>query len=167
MRMMDLNDRTKILNLLEKNAKLEVKDIAAMTGLAEAAVASEIEAMENEGIICGYHAFVNWEKTEDEEICALIELKVTPERGVGFDRIAEKIYQFPEVESLYLISGGHDFTVLLHKATMREVANFVSSKLAVIDGVTSTATHFMLQRYKDRGIILAERRKDTRQLVTP
>jgi DNA-binding Lrp family transcriptional regulator len=164
---MEQKDREKILAILERDAKLEVKDIAVMTGLKTEDVAEEIKKMEAEHIICGYHAFVNWDKTDDEKISALIELKVTPQRGNGFDKIAEKIYQYPEVESLYLMSGGYDFTVLLRKATMKEIAHFVSSKLAIIDEVQSTRTHFLLVRYKDRGIALVGTRKDTRQLVTP
>jgi len=164
---MEQREREKILAILEKDARLEVNDIAVMTGLKTEDVAAEIKKMEAEHIICGYHAFVNWDKTDDEKISALIELKVTPQRGNGFDKIAEKIYQYPEVESLYLMSGGYDFTVLLRKATMKEIAHFVSSKLAIIDEVQSTTTHFLLVRYKDRGITLVGTRKDTRQLVTP
>lgn len=164
---MDNKQRDQILELLEKNAKLEIKDIAVMVGLSEEEAEDGIKKLEKDGVICGYHAFVNWDKTDDEKISALIELKVTPQRGNGFDKIAEKIYQYPEVESLYLMSGGYDFTVILKKATMKEIAHFVSSKLAIIDEVQSTATHFMLVRYKDRGLSLTAPRRDTRQLVTP
>lgn len=164
---MDSNDSKKILKLLEQDAKLEAKEIAVMLGLEEEDVQREIEEMEEKRIICGYQTFVDWDKTEDEKISALIELKVTPQRGMGFDKIAEKIYQFPEVEALYLMSGGFDFTVLLKKATMKEIAYFVSSKLAVIEEVQSTATHILLVRYKDRGITLAETKKKTRMVVTP
>lgn len=164
---MEHKDREKILELLEKDARLATKDIAVMLALDENEVKSEIAEMEREHIICGYHAFVNWDKTDDEKISALIELKVTPQRGNGFDKIAEKIYQFPEVESMYLMSGGYDFTVLLKKATMKEIAHFVSSKLAVIDEVQSTATHVVLVRYKDHGLSLAEPRKDMRMVVAP
>jgi len=160
-------DREKILELLEKNARYSAKDIAVMLGFAEDEVRSEIERMEKEHVICGYHALVNWDKTDDEKISALIELKVTPQRGNGFDKIAEKIYQYPEVESLYLMSGGYDFTVILKKATMKEIASFVSSKLAVMEEVQSTVTHVVLVRYKDHGITLAGIKKDMRMVVTP
>lgn len=159
--------REEILRLLEENARYTVKDLAAMLGLEAKKVKDEIAAMERERVICGYHALVNWDKTDDEKISALIELKVAPQRGDGYERIAEKIYQYPEVESLYLMSGGYDFTVILKKATMKEIASFVSSRLAVIEEVQSTTTHVVLARYKDHGIQLAENRKDMRMVVTP
>ena len=164
---MDSKQRDEILRLLEKNARYTAKDIAVMLGMDVSEVKNEIEMMEKERTICGYHALVDWDKTDDEKISALIELKVTPQRGEGFDRIAEKIYQYPEVESLYLMSGGYDFSVILKKATMKEIANFVSSRLAVIEEVQSTATHIVLVRYKDHGILLTAPKKDMRMVVTP
>ena len=164
---MESKKREEILRLLEENAKYTAEDIAAMLGLEAAEVENEIKAMENDRIICGYHAFVDWDKTDDDKISALIELKVTPQRGEGFDSIAEKIYQYPEVESLYLMSGGYDFTVILKKATMKEIANFVNTRLAVIDEVQSTATHVVLLRYKDHSLQLAEPKKDTRMVMLP
>ena len=164
---MDSKQREEILRLLEKNARYTAKDIAVMLGMDVSEVKTEIEMMEKERTICGYHALVDWDKTDDEKISALIELKVTPQRGEGFDRIAEKIYQYPEVESLYLMSGGYDFSVILKKATMKEIANFVSSRLAVIEEVQSTATHIVLVRYKDHGILLTAPKKDMRMVVTP
>ncbi|MDD4159333.1 MAG: Lrp/AsnC family transcriptional regulator [Synergistaceae bacterium] len=164
---MEKEIRKKILEILEKDARLSAKDIASMLGYEAGEIAAEIESMEKESLICGYHAFVNWDKTDDDRISALIELKVTPQRGNGFDKIAEKIYQFPEVESLYLMSGGYDFTVMLKKATMKEIALFVSSKLAIIDEVQSTATHIVLVRYKDHGTSFIEPHKDLRMVVTP
>ena len=164
---MDSKQREEILRLLEKNARYTAKDIAVMLGMDVSEVKNEIEMMEKERTICGYHARVDWDKTDDEKISALIELKVTPQRGEGFDRIAEKIYQYPEVESLYLMSGGYDFSVILKKATMKEIANFVSSRLAVIEEVQSTATHIVLVRYKDHGILLTAPKKDMRMVVTP
>ena len=164
---MDSKQREEILLLLEKNARYTAKDIAVMLGMDVSEVKNEIEMMEKERTICGYHALVDWDKTDDEKISALIELKVTPQRGEGFDRIAEKIYQYPEVESLYLMSGGYDFSVILKKATMKEIANFVSSRLAVIEEVQSTATHIVLVRYKDHGILLTAPKKDMRMVVTP
>ena len=165
---MESKNREKILELLEKDAKLTAAEIAVMLGLDEECVTEEIAKMEKEHVICGYHASVNWEKTDDEKISALIELKVNPQRGKGYDSIAKKIYQFPEVEFLYLMSAcGYDFSVILKKATMKEIANFVSSKLAVIDEVNSTATHIVLKRYKDHGTLLVEAKKDMRMVVAP
>lgn len=165
---MEGKSREKILELLEKDARLTTAEIAVMLGLEEGHVTEEIAKMEKEHVICGYHASVNWEKTDDEKISALIELKVNPQRGKGYDSIAKKIYQFPEVESLYLMSAcGYDFSVILKKATMKEIANFVSSKLAVIDEVNSTATHIVLKRYKDHGTLLVEAKKDMRMVVAP
>ena len=164
---MENEKRKKILGLLEKDAKMDAEEIAVMLGLNAEEVYAEIKAMEKENIICGYHTFINWDKTDDEKISALIELKVTLQRGNGFDKIAEKIYQFPEVESLYLMSGGYDFTVILKKATMKEIAYFVSTKLAVIEEVQSTATHIVLVRYKDHGTSFVEPHKDLRMVVTP
>ncbi len=165
---MEAKNREKILELLQRDAKLAAAEIAVLLGLAEEDVVSEIAKMEKEHIICGYHASINWEKTDDEKISALIELKVNPQRGKGYDAIAKKIYQFPEVESLYLMSAcGYDFTVILKKATMKEIAHFVSSKLAVIDEVNSTATHIVLKRYKDHGAMFVEAKKDMRMVVAP
>lgn len=164
---MDRDQREKILRLLEKNAMTSSHDIAVMLGLDEEIVTAEIEALERSRVICGYHAHIDWDKTDDEKISALIEVKVTPQRGGGYDEIAEKIYQYPEVESLYLMSGGYDFTVILKKSTMRQIANFVSSRLAVIDEVQSTTTHIVLERYKDHGITLGEAKRDHRVMVTP
>ena len=164
---MENDKRKKILGILEKDAKMNAEEIAVMLGLNAEEVDAEIKAMEKENIICGYHTFINWDKTDDEKISALIELKVTLQRGNGFDKIAEKIYQYPEVESLHLMSGGYDFTVILKKATMKEIASFVSTKLAVIEEVQSTATHIVLVRYKDHGTSFVEPHKDLRMVVTP
>ena len=117
-------------------------------------VKSEIEAFEKDGTILGYKAIIDWEKTDKESVSAMIEVKLTPQRDSGFDRVAEKIYNYPEVKSLYLMSsGGFDFTLLIEGKTMREVALFVTQKLAPIDSVTATATHFVLRKYKDKGVI--------------
>lgn len=164
---MDGQTRDRLLELLEMDAKLSTKELAPMLGLKENQVAAEIKKLEKEGVIRGYHALVNWDKTDDTKVTALIELNVTPQRGNGFDKIAEKIYQFPEVESLYLMSGRFDLTVMLRKATMKEIAHFVASKLAVIDGVQSTATHVVLVRYKDRGFVMEQEEKKKRVMVTP
>ncbi len=162
---MDRHTEERILELLEKDAKLKASELAVMLGLEEDEVSAAIKNFEKKGVIRGYHALVNWDKTDDEKVSALIELKVTPQRGNGFDKIAEKIYQYPEVDSLYLMSGRFDFTVMLRKATMKEIAHFVASKLAVIDGVQSTATHVVLLRYKDRGFVMTDEEKQKRMMV--
>lgn len=159
--------REKILAIIEKNAKLTTKDIAAILGEPEEKVSAEIEAMEKEHIICGYHTLINWDKSDDERVDALIEVKVTPQRGMGFDSIAERIYQYDEVDAVYLMSGAFDFTVLIKGRTMKEVASFVAAKLSPMESVLSTATHFVLKKYKDHGTILEQVRKDERMKVSP
>ncbi len=154
--------REKIVSILEKNARISVKDLAAVIGESEEAVAKEIEKLEDEKVICGYHTLINWNKTGEEKADAFIEVKVTPQRGVGFDQIAERIWQYPEVTSIYLISGSFDFAVFIQGKSMREVAMFVSEKLSTIDGVLSTSTQFILKNYKDHGIIVEEPKKDER-----
>ncbi len=159
--------REKILTIIEKNSRLTVKDIASILGENEAKVAAEIEALENEHIICGYHTLINWDKTNDERVDALIEVKVTPQRGLGFDSIAQRIYQYDEVDAVYLMSGSFDFTVLISGKTMKEVASFVSSKLSPMESVLSTATHFVLKKYKDHGTVIEQPRVDERMKVSP
>lgn len=159
--------REKILKAIDKNSKLSVQDLAIMLGATEEEVAQTIKELENESIICGYPTLINWEKTESEKVTALIEVKVTPQRGQGFNKIAERIYKFEEVESVYLMSGGFDLTVIIDGKSMREVANFVSSKLAPMESVLSTATHFVLKKYKEHGIPLIQEKEDERMLITP
>lgn len=159
--------REKILAIIEKNSRIDLADLAALLGENEAAVANEIADMEKENIICGYHTMINWDKTGDEKVTALIEVKVTPQRGMGFEKIAERIYQYSEVNSLYLMSGSYDFTVILEGKTMREVAQFVSEKLSTMNSVLSTATHFILKKYKDHGTVMCEKTEDERMLITP
>jgi len=159
--------REKILAVIEKNARINIHDLATLLGESETAVANEITAMENEHIICGYHTMINWDNTSEEKVVALIEVKVTPQRDLGFDKIAERIYQYDEVKTVYLMSGAFDFTVFIEGRTMREVAQFVSDKLAPMESVLSTATHFVLKNYKDHGTILTEPEQDERQLITP
>jgi len=159
--------REKILTFIEKNSRVDLRDLAIMLGMDEISVANEIADMEKEGIICGYHTLIDWEKTGEEKLTALIEVKVTPQRGLGFDKVAERIYNYAEVESVYLISGGFDFLVMLEGKTMRDVAQFVSDKLSPLDSVLSTATHFILKKYKDHGSIMVHNSKDERMLVTP
>lgn len=160
--------REKILNNISKNGKLSTEDLAAMLAAKPEEIQAEIEAMEKEGVICGYPALINWDKTDCERVTALIEVKVTPERGRGFDKVAERIYQFEEVESVYLMSGGFDLTVIIDGKSMKEVARFVSTKLAPMESIMSTATYFVLKKYKEHGLPLIERRTgDERQLITP
>ena len=159
--------REKILTIIEKNSRLTVKDISSILGENEEKVAAEIEAMEDDHIICGYHTLINWEKTNDERVDALIEVKVTPQRGLGFDSIAQRIYQYDEVDAVYLMSGSFDFTVLISGKTMKEVASFVSSKLSPMESVLSTATHFVLKKYKDHGTVIEQPRVDERMKVSP
>ena len=159
--------REKILAIIEKNSRIDLKDLAALLGESEAAVANEIADMEKENIICGYHTMINWDNTGNEKVIALIEVKVTPQRGMGFDKIAERIYQYSEVNSVYLMSGAFDFTVIIEGKTMREVAQFVSEKLSPMDSVLSTATHVVLKKYKDHGTIMYEKPGDERMMITP
>ncbi|RHP31018.1 Lrp/AsnC family transcriptional regulator [Lachnotalea sp. AF33-28] len=159
--------REKILAVIEKNSRIDLHDLAVLLGESEAAVANEIADMEKENIICGYHTLINWDNTSDEKVVALIEVRVTPQRGMGFDKIAERIYQYSEVQAVYLMSGAYDFMVMLEEKTMRAVAQFVSDKLSPMDSVLSTATHFVLKKYKDHGTVLSQKIQDERMLVTP
>lgn len=159
--------KEQILKAIDKNSKLSPKDLAVMLGTKEDEVAALIKELEEESIICGYPTLINWDKTLSEKVTALIEVKVTPQRGQGFDKIAERIYRFDEVESVYLMSGGFDLTVIITGMSMREVANFVSSKLAPMEAVLSTATHFVLKKYKEHGMTLVNEVEDERMLITP
>ncbi|MBO7516099.1 MAG: Lrp/AsnC family transcriptional regulator [Lachnospiraceae bacterium] len=159
--------REKILSVMEKNSRIDLHDLALMLGTDEITVANEIAEMEKEHIICGYHTLINWDNTSDEKVIALIEVKVTPQRGMGFDKLAERIYKFSEVEAVYLMSGAFDFTVIIEEKTMRAVAQFVSDKLAPMEAVMSTATHFVLKKYKDHGTVLVGESNDERMLITP
>ncbi len=138
--------RERILAIIEKNSRIELKELAIIMGEPEIEVANELKAMEEEGIICGYHTLIDWEKTSIEKVTALIEVRVTPQRGQGFDSIAERIYKYPEVRATYLISGGYDLLVILDGKSLNEVARFVTDKLSTLDYVLSTATHFCLEK---------------------
>lgn len=162
-----MNMREKMLTMIEKNSRIGVKEISVMLGEDELAVANELKAMEEEGVICGYHTLIDWEKTSIEKVSAIIEVRVTPQRGQGFDNIAERIYNYPEVNSVYLISGGYDLLVTLEGKSLKEVSSFVSQKLSALDTVLSTATHFILKKYKDHGTILCKKYEDERELITP
>ena len=142
-----------ILKLLEDNATLTPEQLAVMCKKEEGDIKKMIEQYEQDGVILGYKTMIDWDKTDREYVTALIEVKITPQRDRGFDRVAERIYNNTEVQSLYLMSGGYDLAVLIEGKTMKEVAYFVAQKLATIEDVISTATHFVLRKYKDKGVI--------------
>ncbi len=157
----------KILSVIEKNSRIDAAELAVVLGTEEIEVHNAMQHMEEEGIICGYHTMIDWEKTGIEKVTALIEVRVTPQRGKGFDDIAERIYKYPEVNAVYLISGGYDLLVTLEGKSLREVSSFVSSKLSTLDTVISTATHFILRKYKDHGTIMTRPYEDQREIVSP
>ncbi len=157
--------REEILRLIEKNARIDLKEAAILLGKTEVEVANAIADMEKEKIICGYYTMIDWEKTSEDRVTALIEVRVTPQRGSGFDEIAERIMKYDEVKAVYLMSGGFDFTLLIEEASMKEIAQFVTNKLSTLDSILNTATHFILKKYKDYGTVLAD--TEERMLVTP
>ena len=156
----------KILEILENDCNTTIEQIALMTESTSDAVAAAIDELKGNGIILKNKSVINWEKTNKEFVTALIELKVTPQRGEGFDKIAERIYKFPEVKSVYLMAGAFDLTVIIEGKTMKEVALFVANRLAPMDSVISTGTHFVLKKYKDEGIIFEDDEKDGRQVIS-
>ena len=158
--------RDKLLRIIEKNSRIGLKDLALTLEKDEIEVANELSKLEQEGVICGYHTLINWEKTDIETVTALIEVKVTPQRGQGFDRIASRIYNYPEVRDVYLISGGFDLLVTLEEKSLKEIAQFVSEKLSTLDSILSTGTHFILKKYKVHGTILDEKIEDEREVVS-
>jgi DNA-binding Lrp family transcriptional regulator len=157
--------REEILRLIEKNARIDLKEAAILLGKTEAEVANAIAEMEKENIICGYYTMIDWDKTSEDRVTALIEVRVTPQRGSGFDDIADRIMKYDEVKAVYLMSGGFDFTVMIEEKTMKEIAQFVTNKLSKLDSILNTATHFILKKYKDYGTVLAD--TEERILVTP
>lgn len=159
--------REKILTFIEKNSRIDLKELAIVLGVDEVAVVNELEKMEAERVICGYHTIIDWDKVGIEKVTAMIEVRVTPQRGMGFDKVAERIYNYPEVNSVYLISGGFDFMVTIEGKTLREVSQFVSEKLSTLDSVLSTKTNFILKKYKDHGTVIAEPTKDERIQMIP
>lgn len=159
--------REKILTFIEKNSRIDLKELAIVLGVDEATVMNELEQMEAEHIICGYHTIIDWDKVGIDKVTAMIEVRVTPQRGMGFDKVAERIYNYPEVNSVYLISGGFDFMVTIEGKTLREVSQFVSDKLSTLDSVLSTKTNFILKKYKDHGTVIAEQTKDERIQMIP
>ena len=159
--------REKLLSIMEKNSRIDLKELAIRLGEEEIDIINELQKLEDERIICGYHTLVNWEKTSIEKVTALIEVKVTPQRGQGFDRIAARIYNYPEVRDVYLISGGFDLLVTLEEKSLKDIARFVSEKLSTLDSILSTGTHFILKKYKDHGTIIDEQVKDEREVISP
>ena len=156
---------TRLLQLLESDCTLTHDQLAAMTGLSVEEVRAEIKRMEADHLILGYRAVVDWDRTEREAVTALIEVTVTPQRGEGFDRVAERIYQYDEVESVYLMSGAFDLTVIISGRSLKEVAHFVGEKLATIEDVTGTATHFILHKYKENHLIFEKREEQQERFV--
>ncbi|MBO4934380.1 MAG: Lrp/AsnC family transcriptional regulator [Clostridia bacterium] len=153
----------KLLELLKSNAKLTNEQLASMLGMSVDEVAKTVAELEkNKTIVC-YSAVVNWDKTEKDTTTALIEIKVTPQRGHGFEAVAERIFQFPEVKSLYLVSGAYDFLAVVEGKTLKDVATFVSSRLAPLEQILSCATHFMLKKYKDDGVVFVENEPPVRE----
>ena len=160
--------REQILEMLYNNSKFSAEEMAVMLGYSAEEIREEISAMEKEGIICGYTTMINWDKVENEKVTAFIEVKVAPQRGLGFDKIAERIYRFDEVESVSLMSGAYDLSVTIEGRTMKDVAIFVHEKLAPLESVLSTATHFVLRKYKEHGVVLVDEKKTSgRMKITP
>ncbi len=149
-----------ILELLEKDAKMSAEQIASSLDMKVEDVAAAIEEYEEKDIIAGYKTLIDWDKVGDEGVTALIEIKVVPQRGQGFERIAERMSQYEEVESVYLMSGAYDLAITIHGKTLREVAGFVSDKIAPLEYVTSTATHFVLKKFKDKGVMYTNTEKN-------
>ena len=159
--------KEELLSIIEKNSRIGLDELAVLLGSDEKTVLDELSNLEKEGVICGYHTLIDWEKTNIEKVSALIEVRVTLQRGEGFDKTAKRIYNYPEVKSVYLISGGFDLLVTLEEKSLKDIANFVSQKLSTLESVLSTATHFILKRYKDHGEILDKKKEDSREIITP
>lgn len=160
--------KKQILDAISKNSRFSTEDLAAMLAADEDTIKREIKEMEDANVICGYPTLINWDQTDCERVTALIEVKVTPQRDMGFNKVAERIYRFEEVESVYLMSGGFDLTVIIQGKSMKEVARFVSEKLSTLEYVNSTATYFVLKKYKEHGLIMSkEKHESERMLITP
>jgi len=159
-------DKQKLLNLLETDAKLTLEELAEQLGESVDAVAAQIDTFEKEKVILGYNALIDWEKTKRATVTAMIELKIQPTRGHGFDALAERLVNYPEVKSVYLMSGGYDIWLLIEGKTLKEVAMFVAKKVAPMDGVIATGTHFVLTKYKDEGVVFCDKKGDTRRLFS-
>ncbi|MDQ2731396.1 MAG: Lrp/AsnC family transcriptional regulator [Armatimonadota bacterium] len=156
-----------ILSVLEQDARLSPHEIASMTGRTEEAVKTAIARLEEGGVIRRYKTVVDWDRVSAERVMAFVDVKVTPARNVGFDDVAERIYRFPEVRSVYLMSGDYDLRVMVEGRHIRDIALFVSDRLASIDRVLATATHFLLKKYKEEGVIFVDSESDDRLEVSP
>ena len=152
----------KLLALIEHNAKLSVEEISEELGVSVNEAVSKIAELESKKVICGYDTIINWDKVTEEKCNALIEVKVTPQRGTGFDRIAERISRFDEVDSVYLMSGTYDFMVIINGRSMKEVSSFVFEKISTIDFIQATTTHFVLKKYKDHGVQMSDKPSNKR-----
>lgn len=152
----------KLLTILNDNARLSNAQIAAMLGTTEDDVAAKIAKLEADGVLRGYKAVVDWDRTDRDYVTAIIELRVTPKRDRGFEELAETIMRFDEVENVYLMSGGYDFSIVVRGRTFQEIAMFVARRLATLDSVVSTTTHFVLRRYKERDVQFLGEQKDER-----
>ena len=160
--------KKKILDAISKNSRFSTEDLAAMLATDVGTITKEIQEMEEANVICGYPTLINWDQTDCERVTALIEVKVTPQRDMGFNKVAERIYRFEEVESVYLMSGGFDLTVIIEGKSMKEVSRFVSEKLSTLEYVNSTATYFVLKKYKEHGLLMSkEKHESERMLITP
>ncbi len=159
--------KVKILDILKEDARISTAMISTMLDIPEATIKSSIKEMEDENVIVKYATVVNWSKVDEDKVTALIEVQITPERGRGFDAIAERIYLYPEVKSVYLMSGAYDLLVEIEGRNLKEVASFVSMRLSTIDSVLSTKTHFILKKYKQDGIIFENHEGDHRMLISP
>jgi len=162
------NKEVEVLQIIEENGRIPLPTLAKMVNLSEAEVDRILKKLEDEKVILSYSAVIDWSKVyEQENVTAVIDVKVTPQRGVGFDEVAKRIYRFPEVKALYLMSGAYDLSVVIEGKTMSEVAKFVSNKLSTIDSVISTTTHFQLKTYKHDGVVFEDEEGDKRIVVTP
>ncbi|MCW2279160.1 Lrp/AsnC family transcriptional regulator [Heliophilum fasciatum] len=164
---MSTDIKKKVLDILQDDCRVSVDQIALMLGQNPDTIQTLIDELEQERIIVKYPAMINWDRFDDDLVTAMIDVKVLPQRNVGFDQVAERIYNFPEVRSVALMSGGYDLSVIIEGKSMKEVALFVAQKLAVLEHVQSTATHFVLKRYKHDGVILDKQEEDHRLVVSP
>ena len=156
-----------LLELLEKNARLSTQELAAILRRSEYEIESDIQKLERDKILLSYNALINWEKFGDDSVTAVIEINLTPQREVGFDAIAERIYRFDEVSTVYLMSGSFDLLVIIEGKSLKEVADFVATRLSTIEGVTQTRSHFLLKAYKKDGIIIEDEEQDHRLVISP
>lgn len=157
-----------LLEILEKNSRVGLEDMAAMLGKSNDDIAAALDELQRDQIICGYTTLINWDKTDREFVTAMIEVKVTPQRDSGFEKIAERIYGFDEVKAVYLMAGAYDLLVMMDGKNIKEISHFISDKLSPLDNVLSTSTHFVLKKYKEHGIIMEKKgEKDERMIVTP